>query len=284
MILNKFKQKLKQILVITKILNSNADYYIKYEVLKLFLVIYFKLHNSYYVKFLNRKLYFRDINTCFDLICEIFIQNEYHVNIINNDSDSFHILDIGSNIGISVIYFKYMFPNASIDCYEPSIDSFKCLEKNIISFCLKNTFAHNTAIASKYGQIEFYIDNKSSASTTSSTSKLAIFEEVSIVNCVPLSSCINRNINILKMDIEGAEEEAISELFLSNKISFLNYLIIEYHHHHGLKPENNLSQFLNYFEKNGFGYLLEANFNNLHLLEYKNITQNIKLIIYKNEI
>src|SRR5919109_152962 len=41
------------------------------------------------------------------------------------------ILDIGSNIGASIIYFHHQFPDANIFGFEPHPDTFRILEKNV---------------------------------------------------------------------------------------------------------------------------------------------------------
>src|SRR6266436_3162621 len=41
------------------------------------------------------------------------------------------ILDIGSNIGASIIYFQHQFPDAEIFGFEPHPDTFRILQKNV---------------------------------------------------------------------------------------------------------------------------------------------------------
>src|SRR4029077_5376180 len=41
------------------------------------------------------------------------------------------ILDIGSNIGASILYFRNRFPNASILGFEPHPDTFAVLKQNV---------------------------------------------------------------------------------------------------------------------------------------------------------
>jgi len=259
------------------IFSSDATFEIKFEVLKVYFLIYFKLNHPDRVKFLGKDLYFCDISSCFSLILEIFIKNEYDINLSQDTQP--RILDLGSNIGLSVIYFKYKFPNSIIECYEPAKDSFEILKKNISSFGLRNVNAHNKAVGSKHGQTKFYIDNKTSASTTSSTSELVSFVECINVETIPLSSCFERKVNLMKMDIEGAESEAIYELMHSANKHNLEYLIVEYHHHHGALSIDVLSKFLYELEAAEFGYLVESTFDK-RPRKYNEVTQNIKLLAY----
>jgi FkbM family methyltransferase len=41
------------------------------------------------------------------------------------------IIDCGGNIGLSVLYFKYLFPNSVITVFEPSPPVFEILKENI---------------------------------------------------------------------------------------------------------------------------------------------------------
>jgi Methyltransferase FkbM domain len=64
-------------------------------------------------------------------------------------------------------------------------------------------------------------------------------------------------VELLKMDIEGAETEVIEELAESGKLKFIKQMILEYHHH--LNPEeDHLCRVLCALERSGFGYQISS--------------------------
>jgi len=84
-------------------------------------------------------------------------------------------------------------------------------------------------------------------------------------------------IDLLKMDIEGAEVEVTEELFRSNAISKIDQLLVEYHHN--IEPSSStLSVFLKQFEEKGYGFNLRAKYSSV-----KGI-QNIYLFIFIKNI
>ena len=59
------------------------------------------------------------------------------------------------------------------------------------------------------------------------------------------------------MDIEGAEGLVMSELSKKHKLSFVREAVVEFHHHID-SWKDDFSDFLNIFEKNGFGYQIRS--------------------------
>ncbi len=62
---------------------------------------------------------------------EIFVEEVYR---FQSDTNTPLIIDCGSNIGLSIIYFKRLFPEAKIIGFEPDNEIFKILENNINQF------------------------------------------------------------------------------------------------------------------------------------------------------
>ena len=68
-----------------------------------------------------------------------------------------------------------------------------------------------------------------------------------------LSNYIDEPIDLLKMDIEGAEFAVIEELDKHNKLKFIKNIVMEFHPWAG-KNYNNFAKMLHLLEKNGFYY------------------------------
>ena len=75
---------------------------------------------------------------------------------------------------------------------------------------------------------------------------------------VRLSHFINREVDLLKLDIEGAELMVLEDLAGNGKLSLIREMIIEYHHHMDQNGDE-FSRFLAILEGNGFGYQVYSN-------------------------
>ena len=77
------------------------------------------------------------------------------------------------------------------------------------------------------------------------------------VRLVKLSDYITGAVDLLKLDVEGAEFDIMQDLVSTGKIAGIQRMIIEYHHRiGGAKPE--LNRFLKLIEDAGFTYDLSA--------------------------
>jgi len=74
---------------------------------------------------------------------------------------------------------------------------------------------------------------------------------------VQLSTFIERQVDLLKLDVEGSEEGVLEELVSSSKIRLIDQMMIEYHHHIDENLDT-LGEFLKRLEDAGFGYLLNS--------------------------
>src|SRR5205807_3703122 len=61
------------------------------------------------------------------------------------------ILDIGSNIGASIIYFHRQFPDANIFGFEPHPDTFRILQKNVAQ--LRGVMVFNYGLGATHQRI-----------------------------------------------------------------------------------------------------------------------------------
>lgn len=140
------------------------------------------------------------------------------------------IFDIGSNRGEFALNMSLIFPNATIQAFEPFPPVFEQLVSNIKNN--KNIFANQLAISDKRCQLPFHV-NKSvdtnsllkSIKTNQSFDKATENVEIINVESTTLDIYCSENkidkIDILKMDIQGAELLALKgakNLLLENKI------------------------------------------------------------------
>jgi FkbM family methyltransferase len=163
------------------------------------------------------------------------------------------IFDLGSHIGLSVFYFKNKYPNSKIICFEPNPNIFPLLEENISSNQLKNVELYNLGVGKKESNRELFIDASGSGAFSTASFKKNAWngEQKTIpitVRTVPLSGYITKNVDLIKMDLEGAENEVLKDLEENKKLHYVKNIIMEYH---PLK-KNGLKKIVNLLEKNEF--------------------------------
>jgi FkbM family methyltransferase len=167
-----------------------------------------------------------------DTKIEVFDKEEY---TFKSESvpDAPFILDCGSNIGISVLYFKSKYPGSRIVGFEPVPECFAILTKNIEQNDLENVQITNAALTDSEGQVCLFVgaDHDLRGASISRFWGSQTTEDHIFVKSVRLSEYINGPIDFLKLDIEGAEEVVIPEI--RNKLPFVKELYIEYHETRG---------------------------------------------------
>jgi FkbM family methyltransferase len=184
----------------------------------------------------------------------MFLNDEYYMMLRNKPT----IIDLGSEVGISTTYFKLMYPNSTILAFEPDPTSYRLLRTNIKQNNMKNVRAFNIAVSNKNATLPFYIDPQVDGSLTMSLYPTRQQKKV-LVKVKKLSLFITKNVDLIKMDIEGAELLVLQDLSKSKKMRYINSMIVEYHHHIKEKIDN-LSVFLDLLEKEGFGYQVRAKY------------------------
>lgn len=218
-----------------------------------------------------------DYRAFVDVFTEIFVRRDY---FFESDSQAPFILDCGSNIGMSVLFFKQLYPGSRIIAFEPDRRTFDVLRTNVRNNHLENVELHNQAISPSEGSIDFFSDPSHPGSLTMSTARERFpGREVDSqrVEAVRLSPFIQEEVDLLKMDIEGAEGAVMLELAESGKLRWIKQIFLEYHHH--LNPEeDHLSQLFRLFEENGFSYQLHSPFKRPFL---RRAFQDIQIYAYR---
>jgi len=214
-------------------------------------------------------LSYPDEKTFKGLFDQIFIWREYATKI---HSETPLIIDCGSNIGLSVIFFKREYPLSRIIGFEPDAESFGFLKENIQRNKLSNIKIYNSAVYDVAGTINFYsdLDRKSfvGMSATKRLTEKNLRLKVSKVPSVLLSDYFLEPVDLLKMDIEGSELKVIRELHYKRKLCFVNQMFIEYHHDM-TNSDNSLGELLSILELEEFQYI----FNSLYTPPYHKYQQ-----------
>lgn len=159
------------------------------------------------------------------------------------------VIDAGANIGLMSLYMAKYFPDATILAYEADPYIYGFLEKNIHKNEMQNIQTFNNAIWNKKEKVRF-------SQTQADAGHVSYgFEEGSVeVDAVLLSEVLQKfqTIDLLKIDIEGAELNVLNEC--ENELSRVKNLALEVHTHP--KEQQKLSEIFAILEKNGFRYHL----------------------------
>jgi FkbM family methyltransferase len=167
------------------------------------------------------KIAFRDAPTFLISIHELFI-NEFYKFRTNKDCPK--IIDCGSYIGTSILYFKVNYPNAIVFGFEPDEKNYSLLKLNLDNWKFSDTNIMNAAIWITNGDISF-----NSAGNMSSKIDMGSQETANKKNvkCVRLKDMLNEEIDFLKLDIEGAELSVLKDC--SDNLKNVKNLFVEYH-------------------------------------------------------
>lgn len=190
------------------------------------------------------------------LFNELFVEACY---FFDTQVDRPLIIDCGSNIGMSILFFKKLYPNARIIGFEPDPVTFKTLRENIARNSLSDITVHCCALSNQDGTTKLYRATLSEQSDlTMSTLRERHDGLVIAVDCRRLSSFIAEEVDLLKIDVEGAEQQVLLDLVETDKLKLIKKIHLEYHHHIDTNADT-LSIILNLLEQSGFGYQIKAN-------------------------
>jgi FkbM family methyltransferase len=164
------------------------------------------------------------------------------------------IFDCGSNIGLSVLYFKQLYPQARVIAFEPDPNNFQLLQQNAEKNKLSNLELHQAAVWTRDGSISFAA-NESEASHITET---ADGNQVSARDLKALLA-LEQEVDFLKMDIEGAEGEVIPHI--RAQLPKIRHLFLEYHGK--VEETEKLNRLLQLLQEAGFQVYIRNAADNL---------------------
>ena len=174
---------------------------------------------------------------------EIFIKKIYE---FKSSTDSPKILDVGSNIGLSILFFKEQYPNCSIIGFEADPHIYEYLKFNTQG--INDLELVRKAVFDKETELNFCSDNSDGGS---------LFQEsqtsIKVKTCL-LSCYLKEPIDFLKVDIEGAETIVLREC--REKLFNVKNLFVEYHSFNDNRQS--LHELLQIISEAGFRYYISG--------------------------
>jgi len=189
---------------------------------------------------------------------QVFINNEFQFPIKFEPSI---IVDCGANIGLTAIYFLNRFPNAYLIAIEPELSNFNILKKNLFRY---NCKLIKSAVWDRSTYVKIKNKNVGKASFEIEECKRRTPSSFKALNINDLLKKLKkRRIDILKIDIEGAEKKVFSRNY-KQWLNKTNIVVIELH------------------EAKAKGVIKILN-NIIQEYKFKKIRRGEHIILYKNK-
>jgi FkbM family methyltransferase len=161
------------------------------------------------LKQLRTPIYLRANSSDIDVFFKIFVEEEYNFFLPVNAQ---FIIDCGANIGLSALFFAMKYPKAKIVAIEPENNNYSILLKNVAGYPniipVQKAIWHESTILRisnplNMGNYGFMVTKNEAFGTA--------FNEISTIT-IPdiMRDYQQQSVDILKLDIEGAEMELFS--------------------------------------------------------------------------
>ena len=172
---------------------------------------------------------------------EIFVDEIYR---FKSATATPRIIDCGSNCGLSVVYFKHIYPDAVVTGIEADPKIFELLAANTAHL---DAELLNKAVSHDHVPLQFFSEGADGGRTHA----LSDAKDVVQIECVTLDDLIDGPVDFLKIDIEGSESSAIDAC---TKLELVDQMFIEYHSFQNTKQK--LGEMLTKLTASGFRYYI----------------------------
>jgi len=146
------------------------------------------------------------------LFREIFIERSYTPSWFYQPSGGDTVIDVGANIGMFMLYLVWRAPEIRVHCFEPGAKTRTRLEAQVQANCLDRTVSvYPHAISDKAGIATLKLSGNSGHQSFFASdfvgTKEEVVETLSLQDA--LEKCGVKEVNLLKIDVEGAEIEIL---------------------------------------------------------------------------
>lgn len=208
-----------------------------------FLVIKAKVTSSGTFRLFGKRIRYNHSIAFYGMYNELIRKDIYR---FSTKTPSPVIIDCGANIGLSVLYFDHICPSSLIHAFEPDPKIGEYLVANTSHLSHKLTI-HHSAVWNENTTLDFGMEGADRSSIFSK-------KNVTTVNAIKISEFLAQfeAIELLKIDIEGAELEVIRDC--DGALATTSKVFVEYHSFPN--QEQYLDEILSIMKRNGFRYQL----------------------------
>lgn len=190
---------------------------------------------------------YSDKNGLFHSLGELFGDEVYRFKAA---TDTPRIIDAGANIGLSVRYFKSIYPNARILAYEPDPQIFEILKENVGG--MPGVEIREAAAWVENTKLTFYVEG--SLAGSSEIDFLGKKEALQVAAERLRDEVVKEPVDFLKIDIEGAENSVLFDI--EDALENVENLFFEYYSTPG--KDQQLGDLLNIVARSGFRYTING--------------------------
>ena len=182
----------------------------------------------------GQKIHYRPGTSDGAMIYDTLIKSQYYVPASLKPGV---ILDIGSNIGGSIVSFRHQFPSAKIYGFEPHPETFRVLEQNVSGLPLVSVFNFGLGNSDRELTVPFQDGDFKSFRTTppGSVAKDAPTVKCEVKNIATILPKLGiEKVDLIKIDCEGAEYEILSAI-PRNILAGCGWIVGEIHGEQGFE-------------------------------------------------
>ena len=180
---------------------------------------------------------------------EIFEREMY---AFPSNSASPYIVDGGASIGLSILYFKRRYPASEIVAFEADPAIYGVLETNVRRFGLTDVRLVNRALWSEDTEVAFAVEGADAGRIWNGNGDpIGPIIQISTTRLRPY---LERPVDFLKLDIEGAETEVLVDC--ADLLGHVRSVFVEYHSF--VQEQQRLDEVLAVLRNAGFRVQIET--------------------------
>ncbi len=170
---------------------------------------------------------------------EIFVNRIYDIGECQKRRPVF--VDAGANIGLAALYWKIRYGDFDYIGFEPDPFVAACCRRNLAAWAIEGPLIE-AAVSCRDGEVGFISDGADGG-------HLAYVEDPGMrtVKSVRLTAYLPSRVDLLKIDVEGAEAEVLGEI--ESHLASVNAIFVEWHCRRG---EAGLGRAIDLLESAGF--------------------------------
>jgi FkbM family methyltransferase len=158
---------------------------------------------------------------------EILHERQYHVRSALPPCPT--ILDAGANIGVAALWFLGQYPGAKLFCYEPELNNFSLLRANLAG--RDNVILEQVAVGARTESVTLHLASHGAMHSVMASGPAVGGLTVPQIRLDDFLGChAIDQVDLLKLDVEGSEFEAIRGL--GDRLVDVKVIVGELHEQH----------------------------------------------------